>query len=37
MCVAKKKRKPDFVCVLAKLVGYLENDCKPGECVVANN
>jgi hypothetical protein len=28
MCVAKEK--PDFVCVLAKLLGYLENDCKPG-------
>jgi hypothetical protein len=29
MCVAKK-RKPDFDCVLAKLLGYLEYDCKPG-------
>jgi hypothetical protein len=27
MCVSKK---PDFVCVLAKLLGYLEYDCKPG-------
>jgi hypothetical protein len=24
------KEKPDFVCVLAKLLGYLENDCKLG-------
>jgi hypothetical protein len=31
MCVAKKKH--DFVCVLAKLLGYLEYDCKPGGSV----
>jgi hypothetical protein len=31
MCVAKKK--PEFVCVLAKLLGYLEYDCKPGGSV----
>jgi hypothetical protein len=35
MCVAKEK--PDFVFVLAKLLGYLENDCRPGECVVAKH
>jgi hypothetical protein len=23
-------KKPDFVCVVAKLIGYLEYDCKPG-------
>jgi hypothetical protein len=33
MCVAKKKRKPDFVCLLAKLLVYLEYDCKPGGSV----
>jgi hypothetical protein len=27
------KKKPDFVCVLAKLLGYLEYDCKPGGSV----
>jgi hypothetical protein len=32
LCVLKK-RKPDFVCVLAKLLGYLEYDCKPGGSV----
>jgi hypothetical protein len=37
LCVLQKKRKPDFVCVLEKLLGYLEYDCKPGECVVAKN
>jgi hypothetical protein len=25
-----KKKKPDFVCVVEKLLGYLEYDCKPG-------
>jgi hypothetical protein len=25
-----QKRKPDFVCVVQKLLGYLEYDCKPG-------
>jgi hypothetical protein len=30
LCVVAKKRKPDFVCVVAKLLGYLEYDCKPG-------
>jgi hypothetical protein len=29
MCVAKKM-KPDFVCLLAKLLVCLEYDCKPG-------
>jgi hypothetical protein len=24
------KRKPDFVCVVEKLLGYLEYDCKHG-------
>jgi hypothetical protein len=28
-----QKEKPDFVCVLAKLLGYLEYDCKPGGSV----
>jgi hypothetical protein len=26
----QKKRKPDFACVVEKLLGYLEYDCKPG-------
>jgi hypothetical protein len=25
-----QKKKPDFVCVVANLFGYLEYDCKPG-------
>jgi hypothetical protein len=29
LCVVAK-RKPDFVCVVEKLLGYLEYDCKPG-------
>jgi hypothetical protein len=27
------KKEPDFVCVLAKLLGYLEYDCKPAGSV----
>jgi hypothetical protein len=29
LSVVAKKEKPDFVCVVAKLLGYLEYDCKP--------
>jgi hypothetical protein len=36
MCGCKKK-KPDFVCVVEKLLGCLEYDCKPGYCVIAKN
>jgi hypothetical protein len=24
------QKKPDFICVVEKLLGYLEYDCKPG-------